>query len=71
MRQGPNYNREDLAKLGEALRNWEPFEITTTNYKKSVEEFWINFTVIQVADEKGWYTHWIAIERDVTEQKTK
>lgn len=69
--QGPNSNKEELAKLGRSLRNWEPYEITTTNYKKSGEEFWINFTVIPVADEKGWYTHWIAIERDVTEQKTK
>jgi PAS domain S-box-containing protein len=69
--QGPNSNREELAKLGQALRNWEPYEVTTTNYKKSGEEFWINFTVIPVADQKGWYTHWIAIERDVSEQKTK
>ncbi|ASO07419.1 PAS domain S-box protein [Arenibacter algicola] len=69
--QGPNSNAEELAKLGRALRNWEPYEITTVNYKKSGEEFWINFTVMPVADEKGWYTHWIAIERDVTEQKNK
>ncbi|MEQ8418894.1 MAG: PAS domain S-box protein, partial [Arenibacter algicola] len=46
-------------------------EITTVNYKKSGEEFWINFNVTPVANEKGWYTHWIAIERDVTEQKNK
>ncbi len=69
--QGPNSNKEELAKLGTALRNWEPYEITTINYKKSGEEFWVNFTVTPVADEKGWYTHWIAIERDVTEQKNK
>ncbi len=71
MLQGANSNKEELAKLGRALRNWEPYEITTINYKKSGEEFWTNFTVTPVADEKGWYTHWIAIERDVTEQKIK
>tara|TARA_R100001369_G_scaffold81955_2_gene113369 strand:- start:19912 stop:24861 length:4950 start_codon:yes stop_codon:yes gene_type:complete len=69
--QGPNSNKDDLAKLGRALRNWEPYEITTINYKKNGDEFWINFTVMPVADETGWYTHWIAIERDVTEQKNK
>lgn len=67
--QGPNSNQEELAKLSKALRNWESCEITTTNYKKNGEEFWINFTVSPVADENGWYTHWIAIERDVTESK--
>ena len=67
--QGPNSDREELAKLSKAIRKWEPCEITTINYKKSGEEFWINFSVTPVADEKGWYTHWIAIERDITEQK--
>ncbi|TXD84093.1 PAS domain S-box protein [Subsaximicrobium wynnwilliamsii] len=71
MLQGPKSNGEELAKLGRSLKKWEPYEITTINYKKSGEEFWINFTVTPVADEKGCYTHWIAIERDVTEQKNK
>ncbi|PZX61140.1 PAS domain S-box-containing protein [Algoriphagus ratkowskyi] len=69
--QGPNSNREELAKLGRKMRNWEPCELTTINYKKSGEEFWINFSLTPVADENGWYTHWISIERDVTEKKTK
>lgn len=69
--QGPASDKEALAKLGKALRNWEAHEITTINYKKNGEEFWINFTVTPVADKTGWYTHWIAIERDVTEQKNK
>ncbi len=69
--QGPKSNTKDLAKLSKAIGNWETHEITTINYKKNGEEFWVNFTVSPVADEKGWYTHWIAIERDVTAQKNK
>ena len=67
--QGPKSDREELTKLTKAIENWEPCEVTTTNYKKNGEEFWTNFTVIPVADEKGTYTHWISIERDVTESK--
>lgn len=67
--QGPKSDFKELAKLSRAIRNWESYEITTINYKKNGEEFWINFTVSPVADENGWYTHWIAIERDVTESK--
>ncbi|WP_425640064.1 PAS domain S-box protein [Algoriphagus yeomjeoni] len=69
--QGPSSNRVELAKLSKALRNKESCEITTINYKKNGEEFWINFTVSPVADENGLCTHWIAIERDITEQKNK
>jgi PAS domain S-box-containing protein len=68
--QGPNSNSEELSRLSAAIRNWESCEITTINYKKNGEEFWINFAVTPVANEEGWYTHWIAIERDVTAQKT-
>jgi PAS domain S-box-containing protein len=67
--QGPDSDYEELSKLGQSLRKWEPYEITTINYKKNGEPFWINFTVNPVANEKGWYTHWIAIERDVTKSK--
>lgn len=67
--QGPKTNRSELNKLREALHKWESCEVTTINYKKSGEEFWINFTVTPVANEKGWCTHWIAIERDITASK--
>lgn len=67
--QGPKSDYKELKKLGESLKKWEPYEITTLNYKKNGEEFWINFTVTPVANEKGWYTHWIAVERDVTKFK--
>jgi signal transduction histidine kinase len=59
----------ELKRLGEAMRRWESCEITTINYKKNGEEFWINFSLTPVANEKGWFTHWIAIERDVTKTK--
>ncbi len=68
---GPNSNYEELARLGKSMRNWESCEATTINYKKNGEEFWSNFKLTPVADETGWYTHWILIERDVTEEKNK
>lgn len=67
--QGPKSDKAELKKLSQAIRNWEPCEITTINYKKNKDEFWINFAITPVADEKGWFTHWIAIEKDVTEKR--
>ena len=67
--QGPRSDFEELAKLGTALQNWVPYEVTTINYKKSGEEFWVNFKIAPVKDETGSYTHWISVQRDVTDQK--
>jgi len=67
--QGPKTDRNELNRLNKALSNWQSCEITVINYKKSGEEFWINLTVTPVADESGYYTHWISVERDITESR--
>jgi PAS domain S-box-containing protein len=65
--QGPKTDKKELKKLSKALKNREECEITVINYKKNGEEFYINLCVTPVANDKGWLTHWIAIEKDVTE----
>lgn len=67
--QGQDSDSEELKKLGEKLRRWEAAEITVLNYTKTGEPFWVNFAVSPVANENGWFTHWISVQRDVTEQK--
>jgi PAS domain S-box-containing protein len=69
--QGPKTDQAELKKIGKALRQWKSCEATVINYKKSGEEFWIQMSINPVADESGYFTHWIAIERDVTEQKKR
>ena len=69
--QGAKSDKQELKRLSEAMRKWQPYEITIINYKKNGEEFWINFSICPVANEKGWYTHWISIERDVTQRKNE
>ena len=67
--QGPGTDQQELQRLKKALKNWEPCDIEVLNYKKNGEPFWNNFTVAPVANEAGWYTHWVAVERDVTERR--
>ncbi len=69
--QGPKTDRAALDRFKEHLKKWEACEATLINYKKNGEEFWIHISITPVADEKGWFTHWISIQRDVTEQKNK
>lgn len=67
--QGPKTRKEDLDTLRKAMKYWQPCEVTTVNYRKNGEEFWTNFSISPVADSKGWFTHWISIQREVTAQK--
>ncbi|WP_301922569.1 PAS domain S-box protein [Ferruginibacter sp.] len=67
MLQGIKSDKKEIKRFAEAIKRWEPVEMTIINYKKNGDEFWNNFSVNPVANEKGWYTHWIAIARDVTE----
>jgi len=69
MLQNEDTDRKELDKLRIALGKWEPCEITVSNSRKNGEKFWNKFSVTPVANEKGWYTHWIAVERDVTKEK--
>ena len=50
------------------MSKWETCEVELLNYKKNGEEFWINIAIAPLADSKGWFTHWISIERDITER---
>src|SRR5690606_1738781 len=41
----------------------------TINYTKEGEPYWVHFSVSPVTGDNGRITHWIAIERDITQQK--
>lgn len=69
--QGPRSDKTELKRLSEALYAGQPYEITTINYKKNGDEFWVNFAVSPVTNEKGKLTHFIAVERDITERKNE
>jgi PAS domain S-box-containing protein len=67
--QGPKTQRPVLDRIHAALEKWEPIRAELINYKKSGEEFWLELDIVPIADATGWFTHWAAIERDITERK--
>jgi PAS domain S-box-containing protein len=67
--QGPKTDPAELHRVREALARWEPVTIEVINYRKDGSEFWNEFSLVPVADQKGWYTHWIAVQRDTTARK--
>ena len=67
--QGPNTQRAELDRVGAALRKWQPVRSELINYTKSGQEFWVEMDIVPIADSAGRYTHWVAIERDITQRK--
>jgi len=67
--QNEDTDRKELDKLRKALEKWEPSDVTLLNSKKNGENYWVNLHITPVANDKGWFTHWISIERDVTKEK--
>lgn len=62
-------DRVALAKLRAALVAWKPVEVELLNRRKDGTEFWVELSIAPVADERGWFTHWVSVQRDVTDRK--
>jgi PAS domain S-box-containing protein len=69
--QGPKSDQQELKRLSLAMHKGQSCEITMINYKKNGDEFWVNFAVSPVSNDHGHLTHFIAIERDITERKNE
>ncbi len=67
--QGPDTDPAELRRIGAALRRWEPVRSQLLNYTRSGEAYWVELDMVPIADDSGWYTHWVAVEHDITERK--
>ena len=68
---GPKSDMLEFDKLRTAIQDYTECFVETINYKKNGEEFWNNFSMIPVTNKDGEHSHWISIQRDVTEEKNK
>jgi PAS domain S-box-containing protein len=66
-----NVNNAALNKLVLCLKNVEECEIESLTYKKSGAEYWVQFSMVPVFNSEKIHTHWISIQRDITERKNQ
>jgi PAS domain S-box-containing protein len=69
--QGKETNSNSSQQIRQALLKWKPIRIELTNYRKNQETFRVELNIAPGADETGWWTHWIAIQRDINEEMHK
>lgn len=67
--RGPKSDSEELQKLLKAIKNEEECLIETISYTKQKEEYWVRFSMIPIFNNESVISHWISIQRDITEEK--
>jgi PAS domain S-box-containing protein len=59
----------EITKLSEALKFKKEFKFETLNHKKNGDDYWVNFSMIPITNKEGQHSHWISIQRDITDEK--
>lgn len=67
--QGPKTDRAVLDTLRAALERGDMFRGELINYSKTGDEYWLDVSIMPLRNSYGTLTHFMAIERDVTERK--
>ncbi|MBC7917255.1 MAG: EAL domain-containing protein [Rhodoferax sp.] len=67
--QGPATSLQTVKELRAALNAQEPFHGELLNYKKDGTEFWNELSINPVFGRGGELTHFVGIQRDVSERK--
>ena len=66
---GPNSDMQEYEKLSFSIKNKQECQIETISYKKNKEEYWVGFSMLPVYNSDGELSHWVSIQRDITEAK--
>jgi PAS domain S-box-containing protein len=69
MLQGPKTDPAERARMRAAFDSWSSVRSELINYRKDGSEFAVELQIDPLVDRDGWYTHWISVQRDVTERR--
>lgn len=67
--QGEKIGEVEMNRLKTAIKQNEPCQVEMISHTKSGEELWLHFSITPIAGPEGGFTHWVFIERDITEQR--
>ena len=69
MLQGPDTDPATLERITKALERGEPITEELLNYAKDGTPYWIELALSPIRSETGELTHFVAVERDITERR--
>lgn len=69
--QGAETREESRQEIREKLSRGETLKIDLLNYHKNGNPYWVELNISPVIDGRGKVSHFIALERDITEEKNR
>ncbi|WP_394787630.1 EAL domain-containing protein [Rhodoferax sp.] len=69
MLEGPKTQQDAVHQIDVAMQRLQPVRVEILNYTKAGAEMWVEIDKVPVADDQGRLSHWVSIERDITERK--
>ncbi|MCC5868741.1 MAG: PAS domain S-box protein, partial [Gammaproteobacteria bacterium] len=69
MLQGPATDRRTLDRIRQSLVARKPVRAELINYTKAGEQYWLELDIVPIADAAGAFTHFVAVQRDITERQ--
>jgi diguanylate cyclase (GGDEF)-like protein/PAS domain S-box-containing protein len=69
--QGPLTDKTVTADFSAALDAHRPISREVLNYRKDGTTFWNEVSISPIFDDKGALTHFVGIQHDITERKTR
>ncbi|MGC4046395.1 MAG: EAL domain-containing protein [Armatimonas sp.] len=67
--QGPETDAQTVEKLREHIQAGDAVHVELLNYRRDKTPFWVELNIMPVHDERGFHTHWVSIQRDITERR--
>jgi len=67
LQPGPD-NERARGSIRASLQAWQPITVQMNNVTKDGKPFKVELSISPVKDMTGWWTHWISVQRDVTQE---
>jgi len=66
---GEGTDRKVLSRMEGALKETQPVREDLLKYNKDGSPYWVELQILPMFDEAGQHSHWISIQRDISERK--
>lgn len=67
--QGPKTNQEVMENMNRAMKTGDTFSTEMVHYKKDNSPYLVRWDVAPVRDSMGRITHYVSVQREITEQR--
>lgn len=67
--RGPDTSQDTLSQVFAAFREVRPLRTEILHYTKAGEPRWMDVDMVPILNAQGQHTHWLGIQRDITERK--